>query len=71
MPNSKTFQRYQERQKKATIKMLELLIQRIKNGSLVVLSHGMWGSRLDSKVFFKVEAMSQDSDEEIGKFGKF
>ena len=69
MPNSKTFDRWQARQRDATVKMLELLIKRIRSGKLIVSHSGMWNSRLDNKVFIQVEVLSEDSQEELKKFG--
>lgn len=48
--------------------MLKLLIKRIESGQLIVNAHGMWTSKLDSKVFFRVDVISQDSHRIIEEF---
>lgn len=63
-----TRSKYEQMKKKRTISMLEKLLERIKNGQLLVEDSGFWITRLDNNIIFRVVAISKDDERELEHF---
>lgn len=68
MTSGEIFRRYQERQKKKTIKMLKELIKRLENGSFVVKTSGFWTGNMNNEFTFRIDIENKDTSENMDKF---
>lgn len=59
--------RYESQMRKETVSMLEDLLRRLKNGTMVVQSKGMWKGVTEGKYTYRVDVINrreaEDSEE--------
>lgn len=60
--------KYELQMKMRTISMLEKLLERIKNGQLLVEDSGFWPTRLDNNIIFRIVVISKDDEKELQRF---
>lgn len=70
MPNKNTLQRWQDRQKGRTLRILKELIKRIERDELLVNNSGFWPSTASNEIIFQFILISRDSKQESASFEK-
>ena len=63
--------RYNLLRKKKLLVILSKLVQGLQSGRLVLSEYGVWDSRTDNSLNFKIKVISRDSEKELKKFEEF